>query len=179
MVLERAVEADFGAVVALANVAYRGGGEAAGWTSEAELIAGERLTEARLREDLAAKPGAWLLVCREEAGGAVVGTVWMEPAAGEGVWYLGLLTVQPEMQDRGLGRELLGAAEEFARERGAGRVRMTVVNVRDTLLAWYERRGYRRTGKREAFPYGDARVGRPLRGGLEFVVLEKEVGARG
>lgn len=175
MVLERAVEADLGAVVRLANQAYRGTGDAAGWNSEAELIEGHRLTEARLREDLEGKPGAHLLVYREEAGGSVLGTVWLEPTAADGTWYLGLLTVRPDLQDRGLGRGLLEAAEGYARERGAVRVRMSVVNVRDTLLAWYGRRGYRLTGETEPFPYGDARFGRPLREGLEFVMLEKEL----
>lgn len=50
---------------------------------------------------------------------------------------------------------------------------MTVVNVRDTLIAWYVRRGYRLTGEREPFPYGDNRFGTPLRQDLHFEVLEK------
>ena len=175
MVLVRAVEADLGAVVRLANQAYRGTGDGAGWNSEAELIEGDRLTEARLREDLGAKPEAHLLVYRDVAEGPLLGTVWLEPTAAAGAWYLGLLTVRPDLQARGLGRELMAAAEEYARERGAVRMRMSVVNVRDTLLAWYGRRGYRLTGEREPFPYGDARFGRPLREGLEFVMLEKEL----
>ena len=174
MVLDRTLEADYTAVVELANRAYRGSGDGAGWSSEAELIEGDRLTEERLREDLRERPEARLMLYREEAGGALLGTVWLEQKSDE-VWYLGLLTVRPEMQDRGLGRALLGAAEDLVREFGGRRVRMTVVNVRDTLLAWYERRGYRRTGETEAFPYGDERFGRPLREGLCFVVLEKAI----
>ena len=50
---------------------------------------------------------------------------------------------------------------------------MTVISLRHGLIAWYERRGYRRTGASEPFPYGDDRVGVPLRGDLHFVVLEK------
>ncbi len=104
----------------------------------------------------------------------LLGTVWLEPE-GDGAWYLGLLTVRPAMQNRQLGRQLLAAAEQYAQQRGATRIRMTVVNVRDTLIAWYERRGYTRTGETKPFPYGDERFGTPLRNDLEFVVLEKEL----
>ena len=93
----------------------------------------------------------------------------------DGVWGLGLLTVRPDLQNRQLGRTLLRAAEEFAKERGAHRIHMTVVNVRMTLIAWYERRGYTLTGKTQPFPYGDERFGRPLRDDLHFVVLEKDI----
>jgi ribosomal protein S18 acetylase RimI-like enzyme len=70
---------------------------------------------------------------------------------------------------------LLAAAERFAQERGAHRIRMSVVNVRTTLIAWYERRGYILTGETQPFPYGDERYGRPLRGDLHFVLLEKNI----
>jgi len=93
----------------------------------------------------------------------------------EGVWYLGLLTVRPDLQKMQLGRGLLAAAEDFARARGGWRIRMTVVNVRDTLIAWYQRRGYRLTGETQSFPYGDERFGKPLRNDLHFVVLEKDI----
>ena len=92
------------------------------------------------------------------------------------MWYLGLLTVQPDLQKRKLGRSLLANAEDFARQRGARRIQMSVVNVRDILIAWYERRGYTLTGEMRPFPYGDERFGRPLRDDLYFVVLEKDIG---
>jgi len=50
---------------------------------------------------------------------------------------------------------------------------MTVIRQRPELIAWYERRGYRLTGERRSFPYGDERFGQPNRDDLEFVVLEK------
>ena len=52
---------------------------------------------------------------------------------------------------------------------------MTVVNVRDTLIAWYQRRGYALTGETKPFPYDDKRFGTPLRDDLYFVMLEKPV----
>ena len=50
---------------------------------------------------------------------------------------------------------------------------MTVIDVREELIAWYERRGYRRTGIKKPFPYGDTRFGQPKRDDLRFEVLEK------
>jgi GNAT superfamily N-acetyltransferase len=90
-------------------------------------------------------------------------------------WYLGSLTIQPALQNTGLGRKLLIAAEEYAAIRGARTIEITVVNVRDTLISWYERRGYRQTGETRPFPYGDLRFGTPTRGDLEFVVLQRHL----
>jgi GNAT superfamily N-acetyltransferase len=174
MVLDRAVEADYSQIVDLANLAFRGVGPLASWNSEADFIEGQRLTESLLREDLAAKPHALLLTYREDPNGELLGTVWLDPK-NDGVWYLGLLTVRPDLQKRQMGRALLAAAESFAKEHGASRIRMSVVNVRKTLIAWYERRGYLLTGETQPFPYGDQRFGRPLRGDLHFVLLGKDI----
>jgi ribosomal protein S18 acetylase RimI-like enzyme len=174
MLLHSAVEADYAAIVDLANLSFRGTGANASWNTEAVFIEGHRLNESLLREDLAAKPKAELLTYRDEPDGPVLGTVLLDERK-EGVWYLGLLSIRPDLQKRQLGRGLLAAAEDFARARGGRRIRMTVVNVRDTLIAWYERRGYRLTGETQPFPYGDERFGRPLREDLHFVVLEKDI----
>ena len=178
MLLIPAVEADYAEIIDLANTAYRGTGASASWNTEEGVLEGQRLNESLLREDLAAKPGGQLLTLRDEAGGALLGMVWLDPGLDrgkDGVWYLGLLAVRPEMQKRQLGRQVLAAAEEFARARGARRIRMTVLHVRSTLIAWYERRGYVLTGETAPFPYGDERFGRPLRDDLHFVVLEKDI----
>ena len=175
MILTPATVADYPAVVALANLAYRGGGGAkASWNVEAGIVEGTRLTESLLREDLAAKPHAHLLLYRDTLDGPLLGTVWLEPQDNH-VWYLGLFTIHPELQNRQLGRELLAAAEDFARELGGKTIRMTVLNVREALIAWYERRGYAKTGETVRFPYGDERFGKPLLDNLHFIVLEKKL----
>ena len=170
--LKPATEADFPAIVALTNKAYRETGPEASWNVE-DLIEGERLNDEMLREDLAASPDAHLLIWRDEAG-EHLGHVWLEPGE-TGAWYLGLLTVRPDLQDRKLGRRLLTAAEDYARARGATRIELTVVNERRTLIAWYERRGYVRTGDTQPWPYDDPRIGRPTRPDLCFVVLERPI----
>ena len=176
MLLRPAVETEYPAIIDLINIAFRGTGPSASWNIE-NFIEGQRLNESLLREDLAAKPHAHLLTYRDDPddpNSPLLGTVLLDPGK-DGVWYLGLLTIRPDMQTRKLGRTLLAAAEDFAKQHGARRIQMTVVNVRDTLIAWYERRGYTLTEETRPFPYGDERFGRPLRDDLYFVVLQKDL----
>lgn len=170
--LQLAVDADVPAVAALMNRAYRGTGAETGWNSEADHIAGNRTSAALLREDIAAKPGAALLVWR--TSDTVQGCVWLQPLSHD-LWYLGSLTVDPRLQNAGLGRQLLAASERWVRQRGGRAIQMTVVNVRDSLIAWYARRGYLPNGKTEPFPYDDARFGVPKRDDLNFIVLHKQL----
>jgi ribosomal protein S18 acetylase RimI-like enzyme len=172
MMLIKAEDVDVAAIVALLNRAYRGSGAAAGWNSEAGYIAGDRTTAALLRAELAAHHDAVLLKWSGPSIGEIAGCVWLQPL-GSGRWYMGSLATDPERQNAGAGRMLLAAAERFVREQGGDRIRITVVNVRDTLIAWYERRGYTLTGEVEPFPYEDNRFGTPLRDDLTFVVMEK------
>ena len=119
-------------------------------------------------------PPPYLLTHRDESDATLLGTVRLDPGR-DGVWHLALLTVRPDLQKKQLGRSLLAAAEEFAKELGASTISMTVLHVRDVLIAWYERRGYSRTGETRPFPYHDKRFGTPLRDDLHFVVLEKKI----
>ena len=163
---------DLPQVVALMNIAYRGTAAQAGWTSEESYIDGDRTSEAALTVQLATQPDGFLLVTPAEHHNSIVGCVWLEPLT-EKIWYLGSLTVDPTLQNAGVGRKLLESAEQWAIDRGALKMQMTVINIRDTLIAWYERRGYTLTGEVRPFPYGDNRFGDPRRNDLAFVVLEK------
>ena len=164
---------DLTSVAALVNSAYRGDTSRQGWTTEADLLGGQRTDPETLAQQLGANPDARLLVLRDEAAGPPLGVVWLEPTSEPDVWHLGMLTVRPDLQDRKLGRSLLEGAEATAAGLGAERIRMTVIPLRAELVAWYERRGYRRTGETKPFPYGDLRFGEPRRDDLEFIVLEK------
>lgn len=174
MKLEHATEADYPAIIDLVNVAYRGQGSEASWNVETGILEGTRIDDSLLRDDLANKPNAHLLVSRGFAAHEAICTVWLEPVA-NGSWYLGLFTVSPALQKQHLGRELLRAAEEFAKAHGARSIRMGVLSVREALIAWYQRRGYSLTGETEPFPYGDNRFGIPLREDLKFLILEKQL----
>lgn len=170
--LEMATNADLPAIVDLMNVAFRGAGGERSWSIETEYIRGTRTSESLLQEEMAA--GAHLLLVKDEATSALKGCVSLKAKSPE-VWYLGSLTVDPALQNAGFGRELLTASERYAARHGARTIEMTVVNVRDTLIAWYERRGYRLTGETRPFPYGDVRFGTPTRDDLEFVVLKRHL----
>lgn len=166
--LRPAKETDFPAIIALMNAAFRG---AEGWSVEGDYIAGERTTESLLRDEIA--KGALYLLAEYDA--ILQGCVSVQASSPE-KWYLGSLTVNPAQQNTGFGRKLLEAAEAYAVTHGARTIEITVVHVRDPLISWYERRGYRRTGESRPFPYGDNRYGTPMRNDLEFVVLEKHLG---
>ncbi|MBN9363578.1 GNAT family N-acetyltransferase [uncultured Devosia sp.] len=155
------------------NRAYRGAGASAGWTRE-DYIAGDRITENLLRADLLAKPRGSFMKWVVEPDGQVAGCVWLEPEKNRS-WYLGSLATDPDRQNTGLGRTLLAAAERWIVSQGGTRVRLTVVDARETLIAWYVRRGYHLTGESEPFPDGDERFGRLLRHDLRFLFLEKNL----
>ena len=172
--LEAATDADLPPIVALMNRAYRGGSSQMGWATEAGYIDGSRTTLSLIREELRASPDATFLPRRTRSGGELLGCVCVEPQ-GDGIWYLGSLTVDPQEQNRRLGRALLSDAEDWIRARGGHEVGMTVVHLREGLIAWYQRRGYALTGETKPFPYGDERFGTPRRDDLHFVVLRKRL----
>lgn len=163
-----ALKEDLSAVADLVNSAYRGQAAREGWTHEADLLEGQRTDPAALAAAVAA-PGVALLLLEGEDG--LMGSALLEPEP-DGAMMIGMLTVKPGLQAKGLGRRLLDAAEGLARSRGAERARMTVISVRESLIAWYGRRGYAPTGASKPFPQ-DPAVGRPVAGELSFIVLEK------
>jgi ribosomal protein S18 acetylase RimI-like enzyme len=161
--------ADTAAVVALIESAYRGEVSRAGWTTEADLLDGQR-TDAAEISGILAEPEARLLLATR--GPAIIGCVLLRREATGA--YIGMLAVCPDLQAKGLGKALLNEAEHRGRtEFAATRARMTVIAQRIDLIAWYVRRGYRVTNRTEPFPYGDRRFGVPKRGDLRFVILEK------
>jgi GNAT superfamily N-acetyltransferase len=169
LAIRAALEADAAALTAFVNSAFRGDSSKAGWTTEANLLDGQRVDVDRLAETIATA-GNVILV--HEQDGLLLGCVHLQRTAAD--CYLGMLTVEPTRQGCGLGRQLLEAAEQWAVEQWSSRMmHMTVLLQRPELIAWYERRGYRRTGERKPFPYGDERFGLPRRPDLVFDVLRK------
>jgi ribosomal protein S18 acetylase RimI-like enzyme len=169
MQIRDATDDDIPALVALVTSAYRGPASRDGWTTEADFLDGERIDPELLRADLARARSRVLVVERD---GRLIACAHV--AEEDGAGYFGMFSVQPGLQGAGLGSRLLAEAERVVREDwGLPRMRMTVIDIRDTLIAWYERRGYRRTGVFKPFPYGDTRFGIPLRDDLRFEVLDK------
>ena len=169
--LRPATAADVPALAALVNSAYRGEASRQGWTTEADLLDGPRTDAAALHELLGAPGGGFVLAAGP--AGQLLGCVYLQAQASR--LYLGTLAVAPAGQAQGLGHRLLEAAEARARQLGCTHLKITVVAARSELLAWYERRGYARTGATEPFP-ATTRFGRP-RQPLALLVLEKPVPA--
>jgi ribosomal protein S18 acetylase RimI-like enzyme len=156
---------DAPALKQLLESAYRGDSARRGWNHEADILDDERITIEEI-EALFVDPAATLLVARD--GSDLVGCVAVtrrDPSLA----YLGMLCVSPELQSAGLGRRLLDAAEQYARSIGIAVMEMTVIDSRGVLIAWYERRGYIRSGETRPFPV-------PRDPPLSFVVLEKPLG---
>jgi ribosomal protein S18 acetylase RimI-like enzyme len=165
--------ADVSVLVALVQSAYRGDASRAGWTTEADLLAGQRTDPAMVAAAVADPDGVVLLA--EDPERAVVACGQLERR--DGYAYFGMFAVDPGRQRGGFGAALLGEAERVAGDEwGVAEVRMTVIVQRAELIAWYERHGYARTGELSPFPYGDERFGVPLRPDLAFETLVKKVG---
>ena len=164
-----AVTADIPALHRLIESAYRGEASRAGWTTEADLLDGQRTDPDDLASILADPKQALLTAWRD---GDLVGCILIADR-GEGIGYFGMLSISPTLQGGGLGRRLVEAAHAALVDRfGARRIRISVFPQRETLVAWYERLGYRMTGDTLPFPYGNARFGLPKRDDLYFVVME-------
>jgi ribosomal protein S18 acetylase RimI-like enzyme len=169
-----AVEADIPALVALVTSAYRGDASRVGWTTEADLLDGNRIDPDVLRGDIV-RPGSRVLLAERARGDSareLLGCAHVSIEDGAG--YFGMFSIRPELQGAGIGKQLLAEAERMAREEWKlPAMRMTVIDVRDELIAYYVRRGYRRTGVKKPFPATDPRFGIPKRDDLRFEVLEK------
>ena len=162
-----ATEQDVPTLNELVQSAYRGESSRRGWTTEADLLDGIRTDETGLKTMLA-NPQATIL--KYEDAGQLIGCVYLEKK-GECL-YLGMLTVSPDAQAGGIGKQLMAAAEQVARDRNCRAMTMTVIPQRHELIAFYKRRGYRPTGETEPFPMDDPRFGLPKQP-LSFIVMEK------
>ncbi len=151
----------------LVNSAYRGDSSRQGWTTEADLLDGTR-TDAAAIEDIISKTGYTVLTY--VADRKILGCVELHNEKGK--LYLGMLTVRPHLQGKGIGKDLLKAAEAEAKKLKCKSIFMTVISVRKELIDWYVRHGYSYTGERKPFAFNDPRFGQPKKQ-LEFVVLEK------
>ena len=177
MQFRRATGADVLAIVALVESAYRGEASRAGWTTEADLLDGQR-TDAAAVHQLIADPSSTVLLVEDVEAGGLLGSVTVtDEGENSAAVHVGMFAVRPTAQGRGIGRALLNEAEGLGRRLGRALARMTVLAQRPELIAWYERRGYRRTGTRAPFPYGDPRLGVPRREDLVFEVLQKPLAA--
>ncbi len=156
-------------LVALIESAYRGDSSRTGWTTEADLLGGRRTDPEGVAQVISGMDGR-MLVLEEE--GVITACCQLERRGDHA--YFGMFAVRPGRQGGGIGKVVLAEAERVARQEWRAReMRMTVITQRADLIAYYERRGYARTGELSPFPYGDERAGLPKRDDLAFEALVK------
>lgn len=167
--ISKAALVDAVALDKLVNSAYRGDSSRQGWTTEADLLDGTRVTPDLIAEILI-KPDTTILKYVED--GNLLACVELRKDSGK--LYLGMLTVSPTLQGKGIGKLMLKAAEDEARNQACTGIYMTVISVRKELIDWYKRHGYSETGDRKPFNMPDTRWGVPKQA-LEFIVLQKAI----
>ncbi|MEO7917727.1 MAG: GNAT family N-acetyltransferase, partial [Dokdonella sp.] len=146
-----ATVADVAAMVALVESAYRGDVSRRGWTTEADILDGQR-TDVPMLTAMLANPQALFLLA--ERDGRLLACCELQNKGDRA--YFGMFSVEPTGQNVGIGKQVLAEAERIVRDEWhCAHMEMTVIDVRQALIAWYERRGYQRTGEHSAFPYGD------------------------
>jgi len=162
-----ATQEDVTALEKLINSAYRGETSKQGWTTEADLLSGKRITKDELSEIIKNKENTILKLINNSA---IIGCVLLINKGDK--LYLGMLTVSPKLQNNGIGKQLLQGAKAYALVLDLPKIVMTVISIREELIAWYKRHGFVDTGKRKAFPLNetDAVISKQP---LEFMVLEK------
>ncbi|MBI3139279.1 MAG: GNAT family N-acetyltransferase [Sphingobacteriales bacterium] len=165
-----AVRDDIPDIMRLLNSAYRGESSRKGWTTEADLIAGDVRTDEKNLLDIMNLEGSVFLKYAEPEG-TIIGCVNLQKHADR--IYLGMFSVSPALQGEGVGKKILKAAEEYARSVHCHSIFMSVISVRSKLISWYQRHGYADTGQRKPF-FEDELTGKHLRE-LEFIILEKPV----
>jgi ribosomal protein S18 acetylase RimI-like enzyme len=168
--ISKATLEDIPQIVALLNSAYRGESSKQGWTTEAGLIAGDQRTDVASVNKVMNEAGSVILKYMNE-NGQLIGTVNLQQH--ERGLYLGMFAVSPLLQGGGIGKQLLKASDEYAKEIGASTIYMSVVSVRKELIDWYKRHGYAETGERKAFEQDEV-TGKHLQK-LEFIILEKNI----
>jgi GNAT superfamily N-acetyltransferase len=159
-------------VVALVESAYRGDSSRQGWTTEADLLDGQR-TDAAAVAELLQRPSSIVLLATVD--GETVACCHLEMRT-PSTAYFGMFAVRPSLQGQGTGRAVLEESVRIALSWGCRLMEMTVIRQREDVIAWYARRGFVPTGQKKAFPYGDERAGVPKRDDLEFVVLSRRLG---
>lgn len=170
MPIQIATLQDVNALVVLLDKAYRGDESKKGWTYEADLIEGDHRTDANAVSEIIARPGSVFMTFTDD-NGKILGCVNLQKH--EYGLHLGMFAVDPEIQARGIGKQLLAAADEHARQNAEPKIRMDVISVRSELIAWYERHGYVRTGESRPF-VNESKFGVATQP-LEFIALEKQI----
>ncbi|KAI9475501.1 MAG: acyl-CoA N-acyltransferase [Benjaminiella poitrasii] len=152
--------------VKVVNAAYRSDG---GWTSEKDCVNGARVTtemmETMIRTN--GSPNTLLLAFDE---GQVVGTIQIQPYEEyPGEAEIGLFSVSPNHQSRGIGGRLMQTALAEMKTMGFKYAVLHVLENRSDVLTWYNKLGFVETGERIPFVWPESLKIKDLK----FIVLKK------
>jgi len=165
--LEKAKPNQSSKICGLINLTYRG---EVGWTRETHIVQGNRTNRHEI-EAAIINPDAHFFVVNQNR--RLASCIYVEKQ--ENSAYIGFFSVHPSLQGKGIGKNILKQAETFALKKlGTKKYIMFVVSQRSELIAFYERRGYARSGKIEAYPL-HLDIGVPKVDGLTIEYLEKNV----
>lgn len=159
---------DIPELVKLVNSAYRGESSEKGWTTEATILDGQRIDSQMLEEILNTINNQIVMLFLDDKLTGCVHLIFEESSL-----YFGMLTIDPTIQSKGLGKELLKEIENITRNSGRNKIRISVIHTRSELIAYYERRGFQATGRWESFPENDPRYGLPKVQGLKLLEFQK------
>ena len=156
----------------LVNGAYRGDGSKVGWTTEADILDGQRTDVFSLKQ-MINREDSTILIAEDEDAEQLVGCVHLEKQGND--LHLGMLTVNPEYQNKKIGKMLLSEAEALAEFWECTNIVIEVITLRSELVSWYEKRGFKKTGETKPFPMNEPRFGIPKVDKLEFLVMKKKI----
>jgi ribosomal protein S18 acetylase RimI-like enzyme len=148
-----------GQITQLVNSAYRGDASKAGWTTEADLLDGQR-TDVVSIEKIILEPHNFIELAVNEETDELLALVHLKHYDDQTL-YFGMLTVNPALQDQGIGKRLLVHIEEYAIKNHFSQLKISVLHLRPELIAYYERRGFKATGNSIPFPEDDPHFGIP------------------
>ena len=154
----------------LVNSAYRGDSSKQGWTTEADLLDGQRTDPQSLITDIET-PHYQFELAFEGRSSNLMGSIQLIKELPDTL-YFGMLTVDPTLQGQGVGKILLAHAESVAKAYGFKKLRCVVIPSRTELVEFYKRRGFKETGNFEDFPVGEE-FGIPKVEGLKLMELIK------
>jgi GNAT superfamily N-acetyltransferase len=174
LVFRKATPHDIPAILTLVQSAYRGESSRAGWTTEADILEGDRIDHAGVLAKIQ-EPASTILLAHDSAG--ALASCCELVKRNDDMGYFGLFAVDPLRQGGGIGKQVMRYAERYARETlGVRRMEMWVIFLREEIIAYYARQGYVDTGRTEPFPYnGLPPSAKVLRDDLYFVVLCKDL----
>jgi ribosomal protein S18 acetylase RimI-like enzyme len=166
MILKATIK-DVPALNKLVNSAYRGESSRKGWTTEADLLDGTRTDENAIKGFFAKSDSTIFKYVDNEK---IIGCVRLVKHGTQ--LYLGMFAVDPTIQNKGIGKKILLAAEDEARKQLCKSIDMTVISERIELIDWYKRNGYMEVGEKKPMVFDNPSGGIPKKD-LYFITLEK------